>query len=60
MYSMGASVKADRYARTTKAIAEYVLGQIDGHDMKMLAAQVKVCPRSRVSLGCLCKGVCWT
>jgi L-lactate utilization protein LutB len=35
MYSMGASVKADWYAKTTKEIAEYV-GRIYGHDMKML------------------------
>ncbi len=32
---MGASVKADWYAKTTKEIAEYV-GRIYGHDMKML------------------------
>lgn len=35
VYGMGASVKADQYAKTTKAIAEYV-GQVYGHDMKML------------------------
>jgi hypothetical protein len=32
---MGAGVKADQYAKTTKAIAEYV-GWGYGHDMKML------------------------
>ena len=35
VYGMGASVKADQYTKTTKAIAEYV-GRVYGHDMKML------------------------
>ena len=35
VYGMGASMKADQYAKTTKAIAEYV-GRVYGHEMKML------------------------
>lgn len=35
VYGIGASVQADWYTKTTKAIAEYV-GRVYGHDMKIL------------------------